>query len=231
MPHGIFYATFACDPFFNMAMDEWMFERVTDTAGAVMVRLYTWRPGAITFGFNQDEMKVVNHSRLFGTPLIRRVTGGRALYHEPSELTYSIAANLSHSSPAILSGSISQTNRNISIVLMKFLNELKIKTQYVRFSDDGFNDRKTFSTRPCFQSGARHEIVGENGKIIASAQRRIGNAFLQHGSIKINGVSNHPALPKVKNNSLGANSIRPIEKDDFFALANTFSRQMENSMG
>jgi lipoate-protein ligase A len=37
--------------------------------------------------------------------------------------------------------------------------------------------------RPCLDSASRHEITAHGRKIVASAQRRTKNAFLQHGSI------------------------------------------------
>ncbi|MCK4573421.1 MAG: hypothetical protein KAU36_03575, partial [candidate division Zixibacteria bacterium] len=89
----LFHNHFAAGPHFNMAFDEWLFARACESPGSIMLRLYSWRPGAITFGFNQKEQTAVDCERLNGTPLIRRVTGGRALYHDPSELTYAIAVN------------------------------------------------------------------------------------------------------------------------------------------
>jgi len=208
-----------------------MFDHVVDSPGLVIVRLYSWNKGAITFGYHQDECKVVNHSKLNGTPLIRRITGGRALYHEPSELTYSIAVNTSGLSNQFLNGTISTTSENISMALVEFLNEMKIEAQYMRQSSAEFLDNSRFHIQPCFKSRGRYEIVGENGKIIASAQKRRGDAFLQHGAIKINGIKNHPSLPVLSNNSLDHRAIHAIDEQSFAGFSNLFKNSLNKALG
>jgi len=230
MHYGIFYATFSCGPFFNMAMDEWMFRRAIDCPGTILLRLYTWNSGAITFGINQNVNRVVNERKLNGTPLIRRATGGRALYHEPSELTYSIAVNSAGLGITAFKGSLGESSRAISLALLQFLGAMDIRAHYVRLSSEQFLSKESFHSQPCFQSSARQEIVGEKGKIIASAQRRIGDAFLQHGSIKINGVKNHPALPVTPNNSLNIRGLQLIDRAAFQTISALFRDQMGQSL-
>ncbi len=231
MQYGKFYATFSGSPLFNMAMDEWMFQRAINNTGSILLRLYTWSSGAITFGYNQNENKVVNRDLLNGTPLIRRVTGGRALYHEPTELTYSIAVNCAGIGIDAFKQSLSQSSRTISLALLEFLCALEIKANYVRNSSAHFLSKDLFHTQPCFQSHSRHEIVGENGKIIASAQRRIGDAFLQHGSIKISGIAHHPALASMPTNYLDIKDIQPLGSSSFRNFADLFSCSMGQSLG
>ena len=71
------YSHFAFSPYKNMAVDEYLFRQAMDCPGSVTLRLYTWAPGAITFGLNQKLEKAVDHDALDGCTLIRRVTGGR----------------------------------------------------------------------------------------------------------------------------------------------------------
>jgi len=230
MGHGKFYSTFSGGPYFNMAMDEWMFQCAIDNPGTIWLRLYTWKSGAITFGFNQNVNRVVNEGRLNGTPLIRRVTGGRALYHEPSELTYSIAVNITGLGITAFRGTLGETSRAISLALLKFLGAMDITAHYVRQSSEQFLSKDAFHSQPCFQSNARHEIVGENGKIIASAQRRIGDAFMQHGSIKISGVKSHPALSASPSNSLNIRDISLTDPAVFQTISALFRDQMGQSL-
>ena len=214
-----------------MAMDEWMFYRAINSPGLILLRLYSWESGAITFGYNQNENKVVDRNRLNGIPLIRRVTGGRALHHEPSELTYSIAVNSLGLDKATLNGSVSKSSHSISMALLEFLNVLDIKAHYVRQSAAGFASAETFHSQPCFESFARNEILSDQGKIIASAQRRIGDAFLQHGSIKINGVVNHPALTAKSNNPLDNSDIRSFTEIVFNGYKRLFCDSVGGSLG
>jgi lipoate-protein ligase A len=231
MLSGSFYSTFSRNPYFNMAQDEWMFCRAIHSPGLILLRLYSWDSEAITFGYNQNENKVVDRSRLNGIPLIRRVTGGRALLHEPSELTYSIAVNSAGLNSGPLNGSVSESSRSISLALLEFLKAIDIRAHYVRQSAPGFTSRNTFHNQPCFESFARNEILTERGKIIASAQRRIGDCFLQHGSIKFNGVAGHPALNSSRNNSLDSSQIRRLSEFEFQKYAELFRDSIGRSLG
>lgn len=224
MRTAAFYSTYGGDPFFNMAFDEWLFERAIANPKLILARLYTWNTGAITFGFNQNEKLAVDLEKIGNTPLIRRITGGRALLHEPSELTYAIAGNFDDSDMGVLTGTVSRLSKFISEMILEFLSELGINAQIVRQSAADFAQPESLHIQPCFQSYARHEILAENGKIVASAQRRIEGAFLQHGAIKINGVAHHPALPFLANNSLNGRMIHEISKLDFERYARAFKK-------
>ncbi len=204
-----------------MAVDEWLLTQVMGDGGGSLagvgeshggvgrlegvvgvsgercplwLRLYTWRPGAITFGRNQREDATLDWKQVGGTPVIRRVTGGRALYHDKSELTYAVAADLGALEGTVLGGSIAQTGQVISEALVMFLQARGLESQYMRHSSSDNARPDFFHKAPCFASHARHEIKSAAGKVVASAQRRVGRALLQHGAIKIGGVVRHPAL-------------------------------------
>ncbi len=220
-----FYKHFAGNPFFNMAFDEWLFARACDLPGAVMLRLYSWEPGAITFGFNQKEETAVDRSLLGETPLIRRITGGRALYHDPSELTYAIGVNTGSNHWPQLEGSISHTSAEIAGVLVGFLKRLGIESDFVRGSQPEQARPEYFHKAPCFDSTARAEVVAGSQKIVASAQRRIRDTFFQHGSIKLSGIAQHPALRLSEGTVSGAESMNPLGYDEFERMARLFSAE------
>ena len=56
------------------------------------IRLYRWNPSAVSIGYFQSLEKEVNLDacRKFGVDVIRRITGGGAVYHDYNgEITYS----------------------------------------------------------------------------------------------------------------------------------------------
>lgn len=198
MRTAIFYAHFGGDPYFNMACDEWLMEAARRSPETVFLRLYTWRPGTVTIGLNQRADSAYDASYIGSTPIIRRVTGGRALYHDLSELTYAVALDTDgadHGSG--LTGSISETSRIISEALAAFVDSCGRPVSYVKTSSPENARPDFFHRAPCFASRARYELTDPAGKVVASAQRRIGSVLLQHGSIKLFGVAPHPALPGV----------------------------------
>lgn len=211
------YAHYSCDPYYNMAVDEYLFQQVLNQPSRIYLRLYSWKEGAITFGYNQNIKKAVIHDKLGSTPLIRRVTGGRALFHDPSELTYAIIVNRENLNNKKITGSLNQTSQSISEALMSFLSEIEISSHCVRNSSDSKKGLKFFHSAPCFESASKYEILSDEKKIIASAQRRIANSFLQHGSIKINGVAEHPAL-NLNVNNLNDNEPQSLSSNNFNTL-------------
>lgn len=230
MTQAVFFCHYAADPFFNMAFDEWLLQRALSEPAFVSLRLYTWQPGAITFGFNQKKELALNFSKVSDTPVIRRITGGRGIYHDPGEITYSIAANTRSLNNTKLNGSLSGTTHTIAEALTRFLERLGIVSQYLRRSSSKEAKPIDFHASACFDSVARYEIVAGSRKIVASAQRRIGGVFLQHGSIKMNGIASHPALPLQSNAALSPSSKPAIEEKAFDTMAAHFVEVMGKAL-
>ncbi len=168
----------------NMAVDEFLLDRSHDRGGVPVLRLYSFGPPAVTLGYHQDARKVIDIEavRRDGIDLVRRITGGRALLHE-GELTYSVTAALDS---VFFAGCLHKTFTSISTALVTALRVLGV--------DAVISDGKLFKgakemTSPCLVSTSRHEITVGGRKIVGSAQRRTGSAFLQHGSILLTPAS------------------------------------------
>lgn len=187
MSTGNYYITAQGDPYYNMALDEWAFKRVLD-GGPAVLRLYSWNQGAVTFGFNQKIDRAVDLSRLDeGTPVIRRITGGRAIYHDPSEVTFGLALKM-----AVLPEnrrSLAATNAVISDAQVEVLARLGHPVSWLDHSDHDFIKGVSGKMKSCFGSVSKYEVIDGVNKIAGGAQRRIGDCLIHQGSIKINGIS------------------------------------------
>ena len=76
------------DPYFNMAFDQAVLER-----GPAELVFYLWRNSpAVIIGRNQNAFAEVNlpYLEANGIALVRRITGGGAVYHDLGNLNYSI---------------------------------------------------------------------------------------------------------------------------------------------
>lgn len=224
-----YFTHFRGDPYFNMAFDEAMLAYVSKRPGMVCLRLYSWATGTITFGRNQKHDLAYDHERLGATPVIRRMTGGRALFHDPSELTYSIALKRDLSLPSKLMGVGGKFGDIIAGALVEFLNEIGIDADYARRSETGHSIPEFFHKAPCFESHARSEIVSEGRKLIASAACHFEDCILQHGSIKLHGVADHPALKM--GNVTDENSLAELSQSDFKRLSSCFLEVISRSLG
>jgi len=84
------------DAFTNMAMDEAIL--TARIAGKVpnTLRFYRWKPSAVSIGRFQDLFSEVHveNCRKHGVDVVRRITGGGAVYHDyDGEITYSLVVD------------------------------------------------------------------------------------------------------------------------------------------
>jgi lipoate-protein ligase A len=216
-------------PEFNMAFDEWMLSAASQSPGALLLRLYTWEPGSLTFGFNQRQATALDFSRTGETPVIRRITGGRAVYHDVSELTYAVAYNSLIPPVPQLAGSTGQSSETIARVLSRFLAAMGINASWVRNSSTQNARPDFFHRAACFASHAKYELTAEGAKIVASARRDWDGGVLQHGSIKVNGVASHPALCHQPAEAGGA--LKSVARPELNSYAESFAAVVKAELG
>ncbi len=161
-----------CSGALNMAADEALL--VSACRGGPfepVLRLYGWSSPAISVGYLQKAGPFLEAS----VPLVRRITGGRAILHD-QELTYAVAAGEgSEIYDAGISGSYALVSRAIAAALREF----GIGAEFARPA----SARSYRKSAACFASSARHEVMAGGRKVAAGAQRRVKGGVLIHGSI------------------------------------------------
>jgi lipoate-protein ligase A len=172
----------------NMAVDEALSQEVRDGRSRPVLRFYTWAHPAISCGYFQDIERELDLEacRQRGVAVVRRPTGGRAVYHD-TDLTISLAAL--ESEPGIGSD-IGETYRKIAQAIAQGLQASGLPVELVRTQASG---RELFSTPSCFGSKARHELVLRGRKIFGGAQRRREGVVLSQGSLQLWGDGGVPA--------------------------------------
>ena len=164
-----------------MAFDRLLMELVRSGKWDIVLRTYLWKPACVSIGKLQRTSREVNADKLLsdGFGLVRRPTGGRAVWHE-TELTYSITAPVDH--PAV-SGSISQALRKTSAPMLRAIEALGIEAQSSPAEVHRAGGPRV-PANPCFTSHGLWEIGTPDGrKLVGSAQARSRGVFLEHGSI------------------------------------------------
>ncbi|MDA2933303.1 lipoate--protein ligase family protein [Acidobacteria bacterium AH-259-D05] len=148
-----------------------------------VVRLYRWSVPTISLGKNQraEEAVALDYCRRAAIPIVRRPTGGRAVFHQ-NEVTYALISNDSRYFP--LQG-IRETYQLIATALEAGLQRLGIPIQLAKGIRESGPDLKRRRKNPCFVSPSRYELLFDGLKIVGSAQRRLRRSFLQHGSIPL----------------------------------------------
>jgi lipoate-protein ligase A len=167
-----------------MAVDEELLARAQAGERVPVLRFYGWNPPAVSLGRFQKIEEAVNIGacKRRGFDIVRRITGGRAVLHL-HELTYSIIARVDD---PLFPPDVHGTYKVIAEGLLAGLRNLGINAEMVsRTNRHAHLVTKNAKDPSCFSSPSWYEIVVDGKKIIGSAQRRLSNAFLQHGSILI----------------------------------------------
>ena len=156
----------------NMAVDHALMG--TAREGVVTLRFYRWSPPCLSLGRNQAarDRYDADAAQELGVDLVRRPTGGRAVYHH-RELTYAVAA------PAETWGGLRSAYRRINRALLRGLTRLGAGVE-----EAGREGRAPGpSSGACFRDPLPGEIVTGGRKLVGSAQWRDRGALLQHGSL------------------------------------------------
>lgn len=160
-----------------MAVDEQLL-RDAESTGRAALRLYRWDPPTLSFGRNeamdQYDRDAIDRR---GIAVVRRPTGGKAVWHE-HEVTYAVAA------PISMFGSLRNAYRTIHMRLAAALRSLGADTQ---LAPDRPTVRPSGGLTSCFAAPAGGELLVHGKKLVGSAQVRRREAFLQHGSILLDG--------------------------------------------
>ncbi len=159
-----------------MALDHALAE--TLPPGRAVLRLYEWEEPTVSLGRNEPARERWGPDRptLEGSPsavFVRRPTGGRAVLHR-GEITY--AAVL----PDRAFGGPRAAYAALSEALVEGLRFLGVDAA---LAEEGAVLRP--DAGPCFDQPSPGEVVAGGGKLVGSAQARLGGALLQHGAILI----------------------------------------------
>lgn len=160
----------------NMRRDEEM-ARACLEDGAPRLRFYSWNPWTLSLGYNQNDARIDKEEiDRRGYDLVRRPTGGRAVFHA-EEITYGIAM------PAGGRG-IHETYAMISAALKRGFEKLGAQgVEFSRHKPDFREHYQSMDSEGCFSASALNELTWNGRKLVGSAQRRYGAVLLQHGSI------------------------------------------------
>lgn len=174
-----FLDTGAGSAFFNMALDEVIAESVRIGDAAPTLRFYQFSTPAITLGYHQNVTEEnLDRCRAGGVEVVRRPTGGRAVFHD-ADFTYSVCLG-----PKATSWADDQREiyHRTSLGFLGALSRLGIHAELagrVRSSADS----RLRGHPSCFVSVVKYELLVEKRKILGSAQRRLDGVTLQQGSL------------------------------------------------
>lgn len=174
---------------FNMGLDEAILNSVAEGLQPPTLRFYGWNPPAITLGYFQGREEEVDRTACaqLGVDVIRRVTGGGAVFHD-AELTYSIVLPESH---PLARADILDSYRVLCAGIVEGLGHWGLQGEFVPLND----------------------ILVGGRKISGNAQTRKRGCILQHGTILLDvDVDRMFALLKVPSEKLKGKLIQDAKE-------------------
>lgn len=165
----------------NMAADEALLLSQANSSAPPALRLYGWRPAAISLGYFQKADKEIDFTACAqrGIDVVRRLTGGRAVLHD-AELSYSITISEDH---PLVPPTITAAYLLFSKALLAALRELGIDAHMTMPQAAYSQSRSRAMSAACFDAPSYYEITVQGRKLVGSAQVRKNGLLLQHGSI------------------------------------------------
>jgi lipoate-protein ligase A len=148
--------------YWNMAVDEAMLLLRDSNIIPNTLRLYVFKPSAVTIGYFQRVEDAVNLEFLRSNNIgfTRRISGGGSVYHDANgEVTYSVVASIKD-----ISTNIMDSYRIICSGIIYAIKEFGLNADFIPINDVVINGRK----------------------VSGSAQSRRKNALLQHGTLMYN---------------------------------------------
>lgn len=165
----------------NMAIDEALWRARQAGEAPPTLRFFAWAPPTVSLGYGQplDRHVDLERCRALGVGVVRRPTGGSAIYHDgpERELTYSVTATAGDLG---IGPDLLETYRWIGAALLRGLQALGAPAELVPEGPPA-GPVPAF----CFARTGVFEIEVDGRKLVGSAQRRQGESFLQHGAVLI----------------------------------------------
>jgi lipoate-protein ligase A len=171
----------------NMSLDEALLHSVAAGTSPPTLRFYQWSEPTLSLGYFQKLEDRQQHTSSLACPIVRRSSGGGAILHD-QELTYSIAMQVDDRFGS----------RELYTQVHEALIEVLAGRSMVAELFSGEPPAECRQAFLCFQRRTPGDVVLRGAKVCGSAQRRVGTAVLQHGSLILSQSRAAPELPGLR---------------------------------
>jgi len=142
----------------NMAIDHAIYESVANEREQPTIRFYKWLPSSISLGAYQNPKEInLEACKKHNISIVRRMTGGRAVFHDKVDFTYSVIAPIK-----VFGYSIENAYRQICSWIINALSDLGINASLEN----------------------KNDIIVDGKKISGNAAKAMEKGvYLQHGTL------------------------------------------------
>lgn len=193
----------------NMAIDHAIYESVANGRENPTIRFYKWKNNSVSIGAYQNPKEInLRICKKNNIDVVRRMTGGSAVFHDEVDLTYSVIAPI-----RVFNYSIESAYKQICSWIINTLNELGINASLEN----------------------KNDIVVDGKKISGNAAKLMNSGiYLQHGTLIYD--INFELMSSVLNVSIDLaegritsvlNYRKISQKDAYKTLKNNFTSEKE----
>jgi lipoate-protein ligase A len=182
----------------NMAWDEALLDAAAADPSAAYFRTYGWSVPTLSLGYFQRYAEVEADPRWRDVPVVRRPTGGGAIWHH-GELTYALVIPRGHP----LARQARELYHAVHTQLAVLLGSVGVDARLRGPLREEMRKNLPFL---CFTDPHAVDILITGAKVVGSSQRRRQGSVLQHGSLL---VTRSPTTPHL----LGVADLAQVPAD------------------
>ena len=142
----------------NMAIDHAVYESVANGRELPTIRFYRWKNNSVSLGAYQNPKDInLDACKKNNVDVVKRMTGGRAVFHDKNDFTYSVVVPIK-----VFNYSIKHAYREICSCIINTLKEIGIKSALEN----------------------KNDIIVDKKKISGNAAKAMDKGvYLQHGTL------------------------------------------------
>jgi lipoate-protein ligase A len=165
----------------QLAVSEAVLDAVRSGQTPPTLRFYSWSEPVVILGVGQSSADIdLTACEALGYCVLRRISGGTAVYHDADELSFEITVPVGH-----LLGpfDVRLAYARFAEILSDALARIGVATRAVEAEEATTRSSDELLRPACFAALSPYELLASGRKLTGLAQVRRGGAIIQHGAV------------------------------------------------
>ncbi len=165
----------------QLATSEAVLDAVRSGLTPPTLRFYSWSEPVVILGVGQPGSDLdLAACEAHGYRVLRRISGGTAVYHDADELSFEITVPAGH---RLGPHDVRLAYARFAEILSDALARIGVATRVVEAAEATTRSSGPLLRPACFAALSPYELLSSDRKLVGLAQVRRGGATIQHGAI------------------------------------------------